>query len=121
MFILCCSFGIVLWEVATRRLPYDNIRFNSEIEDRVKAGHRERIPDDVSSEYGALIEACWHQNPARRPSMDDVVRMLTMLNGACSSHRTAAATMASSAVSESVVQNDVMAERQPLIINASSE
>ena len=108
----------MLWEVATRNLPYDNIRFNSEIEDRVKAGHRAPLPDDMLPEYGALIEACWHQTPARRPSMDEVVRMLAMLNGACSSHRSVSAVTAPSTVPGPVVHDDVVAERQPLIINA---
>jgi serine/threonine protein kinase len=67
------SFGIVLWEIAVRKVVWGN-EFTEAIVSMVAAGKRPDIPDDVPAEFATLIRACWHPAPERRPSIASVVR-----------------------------------------------
>ena len=76
---LFLSFGVVLWEIATRQLPFQEIKFNSQVEDAVMAGRRPALPTAACRGYQTLIAVCWHQDPAMRPSIHEVVRQLELL------------------------------------------
>ena len=76
------SFGIVVWETLTRRVPWDGkpphliMRFVCD-----KPAPQNRPPlDAVDPSYPApllaLMQECWAQDPAARPSFADVVRRL---------------------------------------------
>ena len=64
----------------SRKLPFEHIRFNSQVEDAVKAGTRPAIPNNVNPDFRQIIEACWQQEPSNRPSITDVVNPLELLN-----------------------------------------
>lgn len=53
------AFGIILWEIVTRIMPFSEYDFQSEIAERVCEGLRPSIPDFTPSRYRALIEQCW--------------------------------------------------------------
>lgn len=72
----------MLWEIVTRQLPFESIRFNSQIEDFVKGGHRPAIPDTLNLDLELLIETCWHQGPEERPPIDEIVQQLELFNQA---------------------------------------
>ena len=74
------SFGVVLWEIVSRQLPFEHIRFTSQVEDMVVAGQRPDIPAHARREYATLVRACWHQEASQRPSMSDVVTQLELMN-----------------------------------------
>ena len=74
------SFGVVLWEIVSRQLPFHHIRFMSQVEDMVVAGQRPDMPPHTRREYVTLIRACWHQEASQRPSMGDVVTQLELMN-----------------------------------------
>eukprot|EP01114_Cavostelium_apophysatum_P018441 TRINITY_DN5700_c0_g1_i1.p1 TRINITY_DN5700_c0_g1~~TRINITY_DN5700_c0_g1_i1.p1 ORF type:complete len:732 (+),score=204.70 TRINITY_DN5700_c0_g1_i1:66-2261(+) len=70
------SFGIVLWELLTLKLPYDN-RFQTfeEMFDAVAVcGDRPILPKDTIKRLSDLITSCWDVNPSNRPSFDDMLR-----------------------------------------------
>jgi len=70
------SFGIILWELVTRTLPYSNISFNCQIEEKVLEGMRPPRPENVDLQYCQLMEQCWHQDPEERPLFDSVIHSL---------------------------------------------
>ena len=80
------SYGIVLYEIITRRCPWDTIKNGplwSKVSEKVIAGERPLIEipmkrDVLRSEYGRvlleLMERCWSQDPSERPTFDLVAR-----------------------------------------------
>lgn len=57
------SFGVILWELLTRKQFFGEYKFLSEIEERIIAGQRPEIPDTkecrMVPEYIDLIKECW--------------------------------------------------------------
>lgn len=68
------SFGIIMWEIYTRKAPYANqhpIRLVS----KIIAGYRPEIPDDCPEAYRDLMGQCW--GPAsNRPSWSQIISTL---------------------------------------------
>lgn len=69
------SFGIVLFELCTRELPYPDASDDT-ICAAVKAGERMKIPDNVPPDFQELITACWSADAAARPNMIAIVLRL---------------------------------------------
>ncbi|XP_006010420.1 mixed lineage kinase domain-like protein [Latimeria chalumnae] len=62
------SFGIVLWEIATREIPFKGYR-TSEIYEKVyKSQYRQALPDDCPSDLKELIDECRNFDPFERPT-----------------------------------------------------
>ncbi|XP_060665828.1 mitogen-activated protein kinase kinase kinase 7-like isoform X1 [Drosophila nasuta] len=75
------SFGIMLWEVRSRRKPYYEIYlFRNIIHFEVIEGLRPNICFVVdiqnSDEIKSLIRKCWDADPQERPSMEKVVAIM---------------------------------------------
>ncbi|AGO84667.2 Serine/threonine protein kinase [Pandoravirus salinus] len=74
------SIGIVAWEVLTRRRPYEDLNFVN-VTMSVLEGRRPPLPADCPPVLARLIEACWHDKVAKRPTMAAVVETLGALLG----------------------------------------
>ncbi len=78
------SFAMICWEVVTRRLPYSHLKTDELGRDWPKRvlmplvlkGHREIVPTDCPLELAVVIQACWAQDPARRPTASQVPQVL---------------------------------------------
>lgn len=77
------AFGIVLWEIFTRCTPYapdakTPAPTGVSVAARVAAreGYRPTIPPTVPSAIAALMQACWHDDPARRPAFKEIISTL---------------------------------------------
>jgi serine/threonine protein kinase len=79
------SYGVILWELATRMRPWDQIeeqqyiRFYAALSAALEAGERPEIPPSVvesQPDFVALMRQCWGNIPASRPPFDEVVRAL---------------------------------------------
>lgn len=72
------SFGIVMWEIATRELPYRNqaFEFIQDVSDAVCSGERPTVPSGVPQDYKELMTDCWSGNPTDRPNFTQVVHRL---------------------------------------------
>jgi serine/threonine protein kinase len=70
------SFGIILWELLTRQVPYDNVPSQQVMWD---VGHHRlstRIPSSCPPAIGAILVACLEFNPEERPSFDKILKMI---------------------------------------------
>jgi len=74
------SFGICLWEMATREDPYQNIPPFQVILQVATKGLRPEIPPDCPQEWAQLIRDCWADDPDQRPTFAEVQqRLQTMI------------------------------------------
>ena len=62
------SLGMVLWELATGRKPWDEYADEAIVLIQLKTGVRPTIPLDVPEGYRKSIESAWHHCPEQRPS-----------------------------------------------------
>lgn len=66
------SFGVTMWEIATRgQTPYPGVE-NSEIYDYLRQGNRLKQPADCLDGLYALMSRCWELNPRDRPSFSEL-------------------------------------------------
>lgn len=70
------SFGIVLWELITGMLPFQNMTAVQAAFAVVNKGVRPIIPNDCLPVLGEIMTRCWDANPDVRPPFTEVVRML---------------------------------------------
>lgn len=66
------SYGIILWELITRQMPFGNVEAFT-IPLMVSRGERPEIPKDCPLEWKKLIKSCWHQKSQMRPSFKKVL------------------------------------------------
>ncbi|CAM5122172.1 unnamed protein product [Natator depressus] len=66
------SFGVTMWEIATRgQTPYPGVE-NSEIYDYLRQGHRLKQPLDCLDALYQLMSSCWALHPKERPSFKEL-------------------------------------------------
>jgi hypothetical protein len=81
------SFGITMWEVLTRSLPYEDIPSLSSaahVSAAVNSGLRPsiaKVPSDVPLEVIDLMQRCWSGDRGVRPTMKEALAILTPLGG----------------------------------------
>ncbi|XP_067674427.1 mitogen-activated protein kinase kinase kinase 7-like isoform X5 [Haliotis asinina] len=74
------SWGIILWEVITRRKPFDEIGGPAfRIMWAVHNGKRPPPIRNIPKPLDILMQRCWSGNPTERPSMTEVDRVMTHL------------------------------------------
>jgi serine/threonine protein kinase len=78
------SFGIIVWEVLTRKEPYAGSNFMG-VTLQVLEGRRPQIPNDCPAAVRKLMKKCWHANANKRPSMEEAVTILDSLTTSGSS------------------------------------
>jgi len=70
------SMGMVFWEIATGRVPFENTKATS-LAKAIKQG--ETIPLDLPPEYSRIITDCWNKNPSQRPKIYQIIEQLELL------------------------------------------
>ncbi|KAL6295508.1 hypothetical protein ACE6H2_003650 [Prunus campanulata] len=70
------SFGVVLWELLTGKLPYENLTPLQAAVGVVQKGLRPTIPRHANPMLVELMERCWQQDPSLRPEFSEIVKML---------------------------------------------
>ncbi len=75
------SFGIILWELATRKPPYYGIDGQVVSQRVVKEGLRPKISEkEAPGPFLELMKRCWHEDPDKRPSFGDIIKELDAMN-----------------------------------------
>nr|CAG8499023.1 5681_t:CDS:2 [Entrophospora candida] len=76
------SFAIVLWEIATNQLPFENITSKEELSTKIIIGERP-TPRSVSGtpkKLQQMIEHGWCNRPNDRPTIEEMVPILDALD-----------------------------------------
>lgn len=69
------SYGVVLWELGSRKIPFENSR-NEAVSRLVEKGKRETITSDTPPSMAQLISHCWDGRANQRPTMEAAVKIL---------------------------------------------
>lgn len=74
------AFGVILWEIATRRKPWKSVARRT-IAENVYKGLRPPIleSDKWSAEFETIVNKCWNQSVSERPSFCKVKTLLKKL------------------------------------------
>lgn len=70
------SFGVVLWELLTGKLPYANMTPLQAAVSVVQQGMRPAIPRNTHPLLVELLEKCWQQEPCLRPEFSEITEIL---------------------------------------------
>ncbi len=73
------SFGIVLWEMFSGELPYDNLTPVQAASAVVEANLRPAIGADVPCSLGDVMRTCWVSDSAKRPTFEVLLTELQAL------------------------------------------
>merc|ERR1712224_1024876 len=70
------SFGIVMLEIyEDGAVPYAKLT-NSQVIGNIQSGHRAAQPGTCPDDVYAIVQSCWEEDPAQRPSFADIVLSL---------------------------------------------
>jgi len=72
----CWSYGVTLWEVLTRKEPYeelDNVQAASQV---MHKGLRPRCPENTPPALAKLVDSCFEVDPKNRPSFTHIIEVL---------------------------------------------
>lgn len=73
------SFGMIMYEVATRKLPFFDFEFENlyELERLVSNGGRPTLDiGNCPEQFASIMQQCWQSEPSARPSFTDLSRSL---------------------------------------------
>lgn len=70
------SFGILLWELLTGKLPYVHLTPLQAAVGVVQKGLRPSIPRHTHPKVVELLERCWQHDPYLRPEFSEIIEIL---------------------------------------------
>ncbi|KAH9690325.1 protein kinase domain-containing protein [Citrus sinensis] len=73
------SFGVILWELVTMQQPWNGLGPAQVVGAVAFQNRRLAIPQNTSPVLASLMESCWADDPAQRPSFANIVESLKKL------------------------------------------
>ncbi|XP_042402003.1 RGS domain-containing serine/threonine-protein kinase A-like isoform X1 [Zingiber officinale] len=70
------SYGVILWELATKKIPWENLNSVKIIATVGFMNQRLDLPGDLDPQWVSIIESCWHSEPKSRPTFQELVERL---------------------------------------------
>ncbi|KAJ4807703.1 protein kinase family protein [Rhynchospora pubera] len=70
------SYGVILWELVTQKIPWENLNSIQVIGAVGFMNHRLELPNDVDPQWASIIQSCWESEPQSRPSFQELVEKL---------------------------------------------
>uniref|UniRef100_A0ACD5XYH6 Uncharacterized protein n=1 Tax=Avena sativa TaxID=4498 RepID=A0ACD5XYH6_AVESA len=70
------SFGILMWELLTGKIPYEYLTPLQAAVGVVQKGLRPTIPKNAHAKLAELLQKCWQQDPALRPDFSEILETL---------------------------------------------
>lgn len=77
----CYSFGIVMWELVYRRIPYAGREPMAVALEVARSQLRPSIDNNIDATYKELMMECWAHNPDDRPDFDRIMQRLRAMSG----------------------------------------
>ncbi|GMJ12301.1 hypothetical protein like AT3G06620 [Hibiscus trionum] len=77
------SFGIVLWELATGKIPWDGLNPMQVIAIVGFMNQRLEIPKELDPQWASIIESCWLSDPQSRPTFRELLNKLRDIQRQC--------------------------------------
>ena len=74
------SYAMTIYEIASGQKPWNDIKDSNDIVELVLDGKRPNIVESIPDRIAELIEVCWSQKPADRPSFIDVLNILVHIS-----------------------------------------
>eukprot|EP01156_Anaeramoeba_ignava_P014827 Anaeramoba_ignava/a610504_31.p1 GENE.a610504_31~~a610504_31.p1 ORF type:complete len:1030 (-),score=348.18 a610504_31:135-2972(-) len=74
------SFGILLWEITTREIPFHQMNPLQLAIAVLSQGKRPTIPYSCPPQVAALIKSCWDEKPESRPTFEVVYQNLEKID-----------------------------------------
>ncbi|XP_019169329.1 PREDICTED: serine/threonine-protein kinase HT1-like isoform X2 [Ipomoea nil] len=82
------SFGLILWEMLTGFVPYEDMTPMQAAFAVVNKNMRPKIPGDCPPAMKALIEQCWSMHAKKRPEFWQIVKVLEQFESSLASYGT---------------------------------
>ncbi|PUZ74717.1 hypothetical protein GQ55_1G088200 [Panicum hallii var. hallii] len=73
------SFGVILWELATMRVPWSGLNPMQVVGAVGFQNRRLDIPKEVDPQVASIISSCWDNDPSKRPSFSQLLSPLKQL------------------------------------------
>ncbi|KAM0848737.1 hypothetical protein ACQ4PT_054168 [Festuca glaucescens] len=73
------SFGVILWELATLRVPWSGLNPMQVVGAVGFQNKRLEIPKEVDPQVASIIYSCWDNDPSKRPSFSQLLSPLKKL------------------------------------------
>ncbi|XP_047049939.1 serine/threonine-protein kinase STY46-like [Lolium rigidum] len=70
------SFGILMWELLTGKIPYEYLTPLQAAVGVVQKGLRPTIPKNAHAKLAELLQKCWQEDPAQRPDFSEILGTL---------------------------------------------
>ncbi|XP_078446651.1 uncharacterized protein LOC144715584 [Wolffia australiana] len=74
------SYGVVLWELVTEKIPWDNLNSMQVIGAVGFMDQRLELPEDLDPQWASIISNCWHSEPGLRPTFQELIDRLKDLH-----------------------------------------
>ena len=77
---LSFSYGVVMWEIWTKNIPYEEQRLTStELKEAIVSGLKPPLDENFPVELSRIIEQCWNKDGRCRPTFADVEEIVEKL------------------------------------------
>jgi len=70
------SFGIILWEIVHKKIPYSEIKSNDFVQKIGFDGYRSPIDSSISLKIQNMITSCLQQDQKKRPSFSQILELI---------------------------------------------
>ncbi|XP_057525386.1 uncharacterized protein LOC130804801 [Amaranthus tricolor] len=71
------SFGVILWELVTVKIPWDNLNALQVVGVVGFMDRRLDLPEGLDPRISSIIKECWQSKTELRPSFEDIIRRMS--------------------------------------------
>ncbi|KAF8951892.1 hypothetical protein BGZ46_003756 [Entomortierella lignicola] len=96
------SLGVLLWELTSGHPPFAKVHQDVHLAVAIMNGKRELPVEGTPVAYRELYERCWHNDPAKRPSLEEILDTLDKVRASMTTQQLAVTRTRSNTQYESV-------------------